>query len=369
MENSTIPVRTPHYYEKAGPNLAVSIALPILAALVVSVRIHVRRRQKMPLDIDDWLTIPALILALGAGVTMIIGIAKHGLGYPTPRESTVPPRTDLSTINSAIITTTKAEYAMLVLSTPALGCIKMSVLFFYHRIFCPSRTGPARIVIIAMMILITLWTLGFGFTCIFPCKTDFSAWWGPTKDLIKKCISPFDLLFALTLSDFITDALVLIIPLPLLWKLKLSIAKKISVSAIFLLGMVALAASLTRLVFMSIARNVGFAPGADQDLTITGTLYWLMVEINLGLIAACLPTISILFKNLTAGSIATGIKSALSLAPSPRSTRSRVYSTSQGPQRNASTASHAELAGKHDEVEMGKSYELQGKRGREGEGV
>ncbi|KAM3067086.1 hypothetical protein ACMFMG_011759 [Clarireedia jacksonii] len=269
MENSTIPVRTPHYYEKAGPNLAVSIALPILAALVVSVRIHVRRRQKMPLDIDDWLTIPALILALGAGVTMIIGIAKHGLGYPTPRESTVPPRTDLSTINSAIITTTKAEYAMLVLSTPALGCIKMSVLFFYHRIFCPSRTGPARIVIIAMMILITLWTLGFGFTCIFPCKTDFSAWWGPTKDLIKKCISPFDLLFALTLSDFITDALVLIIPLPLLWKLKLSIAKKISVSAIFLLGMVALAASLTRLVFMSIARNVGFAPGADQDRTHT----------------------------------------------------------------------------------------------------
>jgi hypothetical protein len=104
---------------------------------------------------------------------------------------------------------------MLVLSTFALGCVKMSVLFFYHRIFCPSRTGIARLVIIAMMVLISLWTIGFGFTVIFPCKADFGAWWGPTDVLIQKCINPFELLFALTLSDFVTDALVLIIPLPL----------------------------------------------------------------------------------------------------------------------------------------------------------
>jgi len=172
--------------------------------------------------------------------------------------------------------------------------------------------------------------------------------------LIKKCISPFDLLFALTLSDFITDVFVLIIPLPLLWKLQLSTAKKISVSAVFLLGTVAVAASLTRLVFLSIARNIGFAPGSDEDLTITGTLYWLMVELGLGLIAACLPTISSLFKGFTTGPGVSSIKM--------RSARSRVYSTQQSQQRNLSTASHAELAGKHEEAHVGKSYELQESR-------
>jgi len=175
MVVSAIPVKTPHYYEKAGPNLAVAIALPILDAIIVFGRLYVRRKQKLPLGIDDWLMIPALILVLGAGVTMIIGIAKHGLGYPTPHDGVMFPKTNLSTINPAIVTTTKAEYAMLVLSTPALGCVKMSALFLYHRIFCPQRTGIARTVIIAMMVLVSLWTMGFGFTVIFPCKADFSA--------------------------------------------------------------------------------------------------------------------------------------------------------------------------------------------------
>ncbi|PQE08396.1 integral membrane protein [Rutstroemia sp. NJR-2017a WRK4] len=365
MSVPAVHFKSPHYYEKAGPNLAVAIALPILATIVVFGRIYVRRKQKLPLGIDDWLMIPALVLlylvllSIQTRLTLRKGIARHGLGYPTPHEGMMPPRTDLSTINPAIVTTAKyelladgllqSEYAMLALSTPALGCIKMSVLFFYHRIFCPNRTGTARLVIIGMMVLVSLWTMGFGFTVIFPCKVDFNAWWGPTEDLIKKCISPFDLLFALTLSDFITDALVLIIPLPLLWKLQLSTAKKISVSAVFLLGTVAVAASLTRLVFVTIARNI----------TITGTLYWLMVELGLGLIAACLPTISFLFKGLTTGSLVSSLKMRSARSRS----RSRVYSTQHSQQRNMSTASHAELAAKREEVAYeGKSYELQERR-------
>ncbi|PQE14080.1 plasma membrane Pth11 protein [Rutstroemia sp. NJR-2017a BBW] len=78
MSVPAVHFKSPHYYEKAGPNLAVAIALPILATIVVFGRIYVRRKQKLPLGIDDWLMIPALILVLGAGVTMIIGSALLG---------------------------------------------------------------------------------------------------------------------------------------------------------------------------------------------------------------------------------------------------------------------------------------------------
>jgi hypothetical protein len=76
-----------------------------------------------------------------------------------------------------------------------------------------------------------------------------------------------------------------------------------------------------------------------------------MVEIGLGLIAACLPTISILFKGLTTGSVVSSFKM--------RSSRSRVYSTQHSQQRNMSTASHAGLAGKREVAQGGKFYELQ----------
>jgi hypothetical protein len=61
MVVSAVPVKSPHYYEKAGPNLAVAIVIPILDLIVVFGRIYVRRKQKMSLGIDDWLMIPALV--------------------------------------------------------------------------------------------------------------------------------------------------------------------------------------------------------------------------------------------------------------------------------------------------------------------
>jgi hypothetical protein len=50
-----------HYYQLAGYNLAIAILFPVLNVIVVSTRFYVRKRQKVPLQADDWLTIPALV--------------------------------------------------------------------------------------------------------------------------------------------------------------------------------------------------------------------------------------------------------------------------------------------------------------------
>ena len=49
------------FYEKPGHNLAAAIVLPVLDAGVVALRIYTRRKQKLPLQIDDWLIFPALV--------------------------------------------------------------------------------------------------------------------------------------------------------------------------------------------------------------------------------------------------------------------------------------------------------------------
>lgn len=51
----------PTYYRKASWNLAAVTVLPIIDALAVGLRLYARRKQKLPLKLDDWLTIPALV--------------------------------------------------------------------------------------------------------------------------------------------------------------------------------------------------------------------------------------------------------------------------------------------------------------------
>jgi hypothetical protein len=97
----------------------------------------------------------------------------------------------------------------------ALGLIKMSLLTFYYRIFCPHKSGAAHIIIIIMMVVVALWTVAFFFIYLFICEGHFSAFWGSTERLQAKCIYTLLVTYCFTVSDVVTDCLVLVIPLPL----------------------------------------------------------------------------------------------------------------------------------------------------------
>jgi hypothetical protein len=95
-------------------------------------------------------------------------------------------------------------------------------------------------------------------------------------------------------------------------------------------------------------KSVGFDPRADEDCklkslhqtpvfrfletrlifnlidTITGTLYWSMVEVGVGLLAACLPTLRFLFRGMSPESVVNSIRSVFSLQ-SLRSAHSRLH--------------------------------------------
>ena len=150
------------------------------------------------------------------------------------------------------------------MSHPCLGSIKLSFLFFYRRIFCPNKKNLASLFLDAMIVLVVLWTLGFFFSELFNCGTHFSALWGSTVDLMS-CDKTEVHLLALVITDFITDAIILIFPIPLIWRLHMAVGRKLAVMAVFLLGSVAVAASLTRLVFIAHVFQVGFDPSADED--------------------------------------------------------------------------------------------------------
>ena len=64
--------------------IAVGAVMPALGIVAVALRFYCRRRNRNPLQIDDWILIPALLLTIGMGASLIAGVRLHALGYPTP---------------------------------------------------------------------------------------------------------------------------------------------------------------------------------------------------------------------------------------------------------------------------------------------
>lgn len=52
------------YYQTPGHVVAAAVVLPVLDVLVVGLRFYTRRRQRLPLQMDDWLTLPAAVCSI-----------------------------------------------------------------------------------------------------------------------------------------------------------------------------------------------------------------------------------------------------------------------------------------------------------------
>lgn len=98
---------------------------------------------------------------------------------------------------------------------PALACVKLSFIFFYRRVFCTGVGNIFRTITTATNILITVWAIAFEFTFLFICKGHFSAWWTSIQSLDEHCHAELNLELAFSSTDFITDVIVILLPLPL----------------------------------------------------------------------------------------------------------------------------------------------------------
>ena len=114
------------------------------------------------------------------------------------------------------------------------GIIKLSVLLLYRRLFVGSLFNFYSLV---MSGVIALWSLSFFFAFAFQCGTDIANWWTSAATIETYCDNTSALIVCFAISDVITDLMILITPLPIVWRLQMSVANKVGLTAIFLLGM------------------------------------------------------------------------------------------------------------------------------------
>ncbi|KAI1211101.1 uncharacterized protein F4807DRAFT_421657 [Annulohypoxylon truncatum] len=302
-----------HYYEKPGYVIAACMVLSVIDIVVVVLRIWARLKKKEPFKADDWFIIPALLNTLGIGISMTFAVSQHALAYRTVIPADFRGSTT-TLITPQIILASQVEYAFGLMLCLGLGCVKISILSFYLRIFSVTRETMTHKAMVGLTALIAAWMTAFFFTNLLVCKGNFWAYWSSAVNLQKFCPGTTYKSLVFAISDFITDVVILAAPIPLVWRLNMPTKRKIAVSVVFLVGAGSVVASLIRMVQIISLFRKGFNPNDDEIYLITTNLYWGMISCGVGIIAACLPTLHSLPKHWNLLTIVDSARSILKMS-------------------------------------------------------
>ncbi|KAI1129773.1 plasma membrane protein Pth11-like protein [Nemania abortiva] len=299
--------RQPEYYQSPGHVVAAGIVLPLIDILTVSLRFWVRKKQGQLIKLDDWLVVPATLFVIGIGISLVYGVARNAVGYPIR----IPPEladNAFAAHTDQLSTVGRVQWAFLLLLPLTLGCIKLSFLLFYARIFSIHKDSLRNRFLQILIAFVVVWTVGFFISKLFDCGVNFWANWGSTLEFKTLCPQTMLVTVIFCVTDFVIDVIIICWPIPLILKLNLSGFRKTAIIGIFLLGAVSVAASLTRLIFAVQVMRVGYDPDADPIFAITGQIYWGQVESTAGILAACLPTLQFMFRQSSWETIVTTSK-------------------------------------------------------------
>ncbi|KFY76548.1 hypothetical protein V499_03839 [Pseudogymnoascus sp. VKM F-103] len=264
-----------------------------IATLFVVARLVTRLGIVKRSTLDDLMIVVGWTLALGVTLSITIGVAK-GLGR---HDVDIPPQSldDLR----------KCEYTFSVLYNPALMATKTSILIFY---LCLSKNMKyfrlATYLTIAVVIIAgTILTFFNIFVCD-PITKTFS------NSSTQKCIRLVTLYFAASPTNVATDIVILILPIPILTGMQLPRKQKVILVFTFALGIFVMIVDVIRInalqntiLIITAGGPVPTTTDSLEDTTdfaylVSPALMWSAVEINVGIICACIPTLRPLVKRV-----------------------------------------------------------------------
>lgn len=220
-----------------GPQVvATAVVLICIDTLMVALRFIARRvGNKVGYWWDDWaalaslvnkprnVNLPELLTIYQPFLIIYCGISIHwtylGLGKHLV-EVTSSPADILH-----ILYITQPLYIV------ALLFAKVSAILFYFRVFnvAPWFRWSAYVT----MFLTIGWAISLLCVALFQCRPIHKAW---DQEVPGTCIDPFAGYTANAVPNVVTDILILLLPMPILWKLKTGWKRRVGFAFVFFLG-------------------------------------------------------------------------------------------------------------------------------------
>ncbi|KAF5871037.1 putative integral membrane protein [Botrytis fragariae] len=254
-----------------GPLLkAVSIAFIALTVCAIAIRFFSRWYTKIPLGLDELFILIAAILSIAYTAVIIVEVNNNFYGQHVHKS-------DPEHLEAYL----KGLYALALLYPIALSTSKLSLLALYWRVF--AATG-GKVPILFAGAINGAWGVAALFVGIFSCR-PIEAFWNTA--IAAKCID-YPVFFTSNEAFTIAfDIVVLSIPVWFIAQIKRSIGERITISSTFLLGLVVTVVSAIRLWRLVVAQRL---PGFDPTFNEVDAGLWAIIELNLWILVASIPT-------------------------------------------------------------------------------
>ncbi|KAL8801732.1 MAG: hypothetical protein Q9182_004271 [Xanthomendoza sp. 2 TL-2023] len=159
---------------------------------------------------------------------------------------------------------------------------KIAILLLYLRVFTTElKKFTIAVILIGSLILATGIATIVG--SVLQCTPIAYSW---DKTTPGRCINEVDFARYMAIPNVITGFAMLILPLPMVWRLKINVPQKIALTVTFLHGIIGFVASVVRLAILCEPTET-----TDKNLMALSRTIWTLIEPANYIIVASLPTL------------------------------------------------------------------------------
>ncbi|KAJ3486784.1 hypothetical protein NLG97_g6544 [Lecanicillium saksenae] len=263
-----------------GRLVGATVALLALSWITIGLRTYTRAVIMRSFQADDWLMLIAQIIFTAMCAFILEGV-RRGMG-----RHNAAIKSDDDKV-AALMWQAIATIAYIL----AMMFVKLSIGVFLLRL---SAKKVYSTVIKISLVIVALYTMGVFFWDVFQCMPVAKQW--DYRITQGRCASGQDIInaaYAISVLTVVSDWFYALLPIPMLWNVKMTKQAKVTVVLILGLGIFASVATLIRVKFLA-----GLTETDDLLYSATDALLWTMVEPGVAIIASSLATIRPLLRAL-----------------------------------------------------------------------
>ncbi|ODA81309.1 hypothetical protein RJ55_04274 [Drechmeria coniospora] len=266
--------------DKSASYVAISNTCGIISALFVIQRFAYKYWAKIDFGPDDWFTLASIVVGVPSTVFNAYPVVQNGMGR------------DVWTLTPNQIADFGMFFYMLEINYLAeIALVKIALLCFYVRIF-PSTA--VRRLLWGTVAFVCLFGIIFVFVALFQCTPVNHFWLQWDREHPGMCLDINAIAWSNAAISIALDGWMLGIPLWQLRALHMDWRKKAGVAIMFCVG--------TSVTIVSILRLRSLVKFGSETMNLTWDFFdvgvWSTVEINVGIICVCMPTLRLLLVRL-----------------------------------------------------------------------
>ncbi|KAH8742939.1 integral membrane protein [Diaporthe sp. PMI_573] len=276
MTSSTIPIELPG---QVG-FLATATFCMVLPTALVILRILARRKTSLSLNGSDFCIVAALTFDIGLCIVDYFMVLKGGFGFHIKDiERRFGPET--------LVTFNKCIAAWPILWSCCVVTSKWSVLLMYQTLIPVARMKMAVRVVGTFIILFALGGILEAFLICRPYAKNYYV------NLEGTCGNVRTFYIWLSALNLFSDLVILLLPIPFLYKLQMPLRKRLGLISMFMVGVLTCVVTLYR--------QTTLGDMDLKDITASGLLAFLAstIEIAVAICIACLPFLRALWGSIS----------------------------------------------------------------------